>query len=88
MTHNSINKTIIKAALEDMLRERNPELQGFLEELLAKFLTDTTAISDKVVPLDMTEIRKKYALRHEDFYPLHDLLKDAPPASELIKQLY
>ena len=88
MTNRTINKTIIKAALEDMLRERNPELQGFLEELLAKFLTDTTSKSDKVVPLDMTEIRQKYALRREDFYPLHDLFKDTPPASELTKLLY
>ena len=84
MSHKSIDKKIIKSVLEDMLKERNPELQSFLEELLAKFLARS---SDKTMFLDMAEIRQKYAIKREDFIPLHDLFKDAPPAHELTKLL-
>lgn len=42
---------------------------------------------DKKTPLDMTEIRQKYALKIEAFAPLNELFKDTPPAQELIKLL-
>ena len=38
-------------------------------------------------PLDMGAIRQKHALKRDAFNPLHDLFKDAPPASELTKRL-
>ena len=84
MGQKSIDKNVLKAVLEDMLKERNPELQSFLEELLAKFLARS---SDKAMPVDMTEIRQRYALKREAFIPLHDLFKDTPPAHELTKLL-
>jgi hypothetical protein len=84
MQQTSIDKNLLKSVLEDMLKERNPELQSFLEDLLAKFLSRS---SDKAMPLDMTEIRQKYALKRDAFIPLHDLFKDAPPASKLINRL-
>jgi hypothetical protein len=84
MSQKSIDKNLLKAVFEDMLKERNPELQSFLEELLAKFLARS---SDKAMPVDMTEIRQRYALKREAFRPLHDLFKDAPPAYELTKLL-
>lgn len=80
MQQKALDKNLIKSALEDMLKERNPELQSFLEELLSKFLARS---SDNAKPLDMTEIRQKYALKREAFFPLHELFKDAPPANEL-----
>ncbi len=86
MDAQTIDKSAIKSALEEMIRERNPELQGFLEDVLAKYLT-ASAISDKTFPLDMAVIRQKYALRRDAFAPLHDLFKDALPASELVKSL-
>lgn len=85
MSQKAIDKILLKSVLEDMLKERNPELQSFLEELLAKFLARA---SDKTMPLDMTEIRQKYALKREAFIPLHELFKDAPPAYELVNRLY
>jgi hypothetical protein len=84
MQQTSIDKNLLKSVLEDMLKERNPELQSFLEELLAKFLSRS---SDKAMPLDMIEIRQKYALKRDAFIPLHDLFKDAPPAFKLINRL-
>ena len=53
MQQNAIDKNLLKSVLEDMLKERNPELQSFLEELLAKFMTRST---DKTMSFDMTEI--------------------------------
>lgn len=84
MQQKTVDKNLIKSALEDMLKERNPDLQSFLEELLAKFLARS---SDNSKALDMTEIRQKYALKREAFFPLHDLFKDAPPAHELTNLL-
>ncbi len=84
MSQNSIDKNLLKSVLEDMLKERNPDLQSFLEELLAKFLARS---SDNSAPLDMKEIRQKYALKRESFTPLQDLFKDTPPAYELTKLL-
>ncbi len=80
MHEQAIDSNLLKSVLEDMLKERNPELQSLLEELLEKFLARS---SDKATPLDMTEIRRKYALKRDAFKPLHDLFKDAPPAYEL-----
>jgi DNA-binding transcriptional regulator YiaG len=84
MGENSIDKKMLKTVLEDMLKERNADLQFFLEELVAKFLSKS---SDKATPLDMTEIRQKYALKREVFAPLNDLFQDTPPAHELTKLL-
>jgi hypothetical protein len=42
---------------------------------------------DKKMPLDMTEIRQKYALKREAFAPLNELFQDTPPAHELVKLL-
>ena len=84
MGKNSIDKKILKTVLEDMLKERNADLQFFMEELIAKFLSKP---SDKATPLDMTEIRQKYALKKEAFAPLNDLFQDTPPAHELTKLL-
>ena len=84
MGKNSIDKKILKTVLEDMLKERNPDLQFFLEELLAKFLSRS---SEKATPLNMTEIRQKYALKREAFAPLNALFQDTPPAHELTKLL-
>ena len=81
MNRQAINKEMLKVALEEMLRERNPELKGFLEELLLKFLA-AAAITDPTAPPDMAAIRKKYALRREAFAPLHTLFQDALPAVE------
>ena len=55
-----MDKLAIKSALEEMIRERNPELQTFLEDILAKYLT-ASPISDRRFPLDMTVIRQKYS---------------------------
>ena len=87
MNSQAINKEMIKAALEELLRERNPELKGFLEELLLKFLT-AQPITDNAASLDMAVIREKYALRREAFAPLHTLFQDAPAAVELVKKLH
>ena len=81
-----MDKLAIKSALEEMIREHNPELQSFLEDILVKYLT-ASPISDRTFPLDMAVIRQKYALRREAFAPLHDLFKDALPAAELVKSL-
>ena len=86
MDSQAFDKDTLKAVLEEMLRERNPELKGFLEELLLKFLT-AKPISDNAVSLDMTSIREKYALRQDAFAPLHTLFQDAPPAKELVEKL-
>ncbi len=87
MDNQAINKDTLKAVLEEMLRERNPELKGFLEELLLQFLaakpnTDTAPL------LDMEAIRDQYALRRDAFSPLHTLFQDAPAAAELVKMLH
>ncbi len=87
MNSQAIDKDTLKAALEEMIRERNPELKGFLEELLLQFLT-AKPVSDKAISLDMEAIREKYALRREAFAPLQTLFQDAPPAGELVKQLH
>ena len=84
MGKNSIDKKLLKTVLEDMLKERNPDLQFFLEELIAKYLSKS---SDKTIPLDMTEIRQKYALKRAAFASLNDLFQDTPPAYELTKLL-
>jgi DNA-binding transcriptional regulator YiaG len=84
MGEKLIDKKILKTVLEDMLKERNADLQSFLEELVAKFLTRS---ADKATPLNMTEIRQKYALKKEAFAPLNDLFQDTPPAHELTKLL-
>lgn len=84
MSSQAVNKEELKEVLEEMMRERNPELKGFLEEILLKYLTSA---SDETIPFDMDEVRKKYALRRESFAPLHQLFQDAPPASELVKKL-
>lgn len=83
----AIDKDILKAVLEEMLRERNPELKGFLEELLLQFLT-AMPVTDNAPPLDMAVIREKYALHREAFAPLHKLFQDAPSAGELVKKLH
>jgi hypothetical protein len=57
-----------------------------LEELLVKFLAAQHR-SDRTVPLDMEEIRRRYGLRREMFTPLQELFKDAPPAAEMVKML-
>ncbi len=84
MSIQAVNKNELKEVLEEMMRERNPELKSFLEEILRKYLA---AVSDETMPFDMDEVRKKYALRRESFAPLHQLFQDAPPASELVKKL-
>lgn len=86
MNSQMIDKELLKAALEEMLRERNPELRGLMEDILAKFIA-ASSVSDRATPLEMTEIRKKYALRKGRFVPFHKLLKDTPPAVELTKRL-
>ena len=86
MNGQAIDKSVIKTVLEDMLRERNPELQSFLEDILAKYLT-ASAVSDQTFSLDMTDIRNTYALRREAFIQLNALFKDTLPASELTKLL-
>jgi hypothetical protein len=86
MNGQTIDKSIIKTVLEDMLRERNPELQSFLEGILAKYLA-ASVVSDQTFPLDRADIRKKYALRREAFIPLNALFQDTLPASELTKLL-
>ncbi len=87
MNSQAINKEALKAALEGMLRERNPELKGFLEELLLKFLT-AKPMTDTIAPLDMASIRERYALRREIFAPLNMLFQDAPSAEDMIKNLH
>ena len=84
MSQKSVDKQLIKSVFEDMLKERNPALQGFFEELLAKFLFQS---SDKEKPMDMAKIRQKYALKRESFFPLQELFKDTPPAQELTNHL-
>lgn len=86
MNGQAIDKEMLKAALEEMLRERNPELKGFLEELLLKFLS-AKAMTDSAASIDMAPIREKYALRREAFAPLNALFKELPPAEELVKKL-
>ncbi|MFN0034377.1 MAG: hypothetical protein ACKVUS_04870 [Saprospiraceae bacterium] len=86
MTAQAIDKNLLKTVLEEMLAERNPELRSVLEELLVKFLAAQHR-SDRAVPLDMQEIRRRYGLRREAFAPLHEIFKDAPPASEMVKLL-
>ncbi len=82
MSEQPIDKKALKVALEEMLRERNPELKGFLEELLLNFFA-TQSHSDRSTPLDMVDIRKKYALQREAFIPLHKIFQDAPSAAEI-----
>ncbi len=84
MNQKSIDKKIIKSVFEDMLKEPNSELKNFLEELLAKFILQS---SDNKKPLDMAKVRQKYALKRDAFTPLHELLKDAPTAQELTSRL-
>lgn len=87
MSSQPIDKNLLKSVLEEMLAERNPELGRVLEELLVKILSAKPA-TDRPTTLDMEEIRHKYALRREAFAPLHQIFKDAPPASELVKKLH
>lgn len=87
MSTQAIDKNLLKSVLEEMLAERNPELKSVLEELLVKILSAKPA-TDREVPFDMEEIRRKYALRREAFAPLHQIFKDAPPASEMVKKLH
>lgn len=84
MSSRAIIKDELKEALEEMMRERNPALEGIFEAILQKMLVPA---SDRSEPLDMDEVRKMYAVRRESFAPLHDLFKDAPPASEMVKKL-
>jgi hypothetical protein len=86
MTAQNIDKNLLKSALEEMLEERNPALQGVIEELLVKILM-VQHHSDRKQPLDMQDIRRRYGLRKEAFLPLNEIFKDAPPASEMIKML-
>jgi len=86
MDDQPMDKKVIKTVLEEMLRERNPELKGFLEELLLNFFA-AQANTDRTAPLDMVEVRKKYALHREAFAPLHKIFQDAPPAEEMVKKL-
>jgi len=86
MSEQPIDKKALKIALEEMLRERNPELKGFLEELLISFFAGQSH-ADHNTHLDMTEIRKKYALRREDFTPLHKIFQDAPSALDITQKL-
>ena len=86
MDSQAFDKDTLKAVLEEMIRERNPELKGFLEELLLKFLT-AKPITDNAASLDMKAIREKYVLRQDAFTPLHTIFQDAPPAEELVKKL-
>ncbi len=86
MNSESIDKNLLKEVFEEMLRERNPDLKGLLEELLTSFLTGQ-ATTDRVSSLDMVDIRKKYALRHELFEPLQEIFQDAPPAKEMLLKL-
>ncbi len=75
---------------EQLIKEQNYKGTDWRKlDDLAKILDiqESSTLSDKTVPLDMTEIRKKYALQHEDFYPLQELFKDTPPAYELTKLL-
>ena len=78
-----IDKDTIKSVLEEILKERKPEWQNFLAELISKFVVKP---SEKT-PLDMVEIRQKYALKRETFEPLHELFAEAPTAYELTKRL-
>ncbi len=68
MASGAINKDLLKTTLEEMMAERNPELQSILEELLVKILS-AQHHSDRSVPLDMQEIRRRYGLRREAFAP-------------------
>ncbi len=86
MASQPIDKNLLKTALEEMMAERNPELRSVLEELLVKILS-AQHHTDRSVPLDMQEIRRRYGLRREAFVPLQEIFKDAPPASEMIKLL-
>ncbi|MEI6411324.1 MAG: hypothetical protein WCR52_18185 [Bacteroidota bacterium] len=86
MSGESIDKNVLKDVLEEMLRERNPELRGLLEELLQRYFAGQS-ITDRSSAIDMESIRKKYALHREAFAPLHKLFEDAPPASEMVKKL-
>ena len=87
MNTQVVDKNLLKSVLEEMLAERNPELGRVLEELLVKILS-AKPVTDRTAPLDMEDIRSKYALRRETFAPLHQIFKDAPPASELVKKLH
>ncbi len=63
---------------------------NFYNKIRAKFLSEKKKVKKNIVkaPLDMVAIRKKHALKREAFIPLHDLFKDTPPASELVKLLH
>ena len=85
MSSQAVNKSELKAALEELMRERNPEFIGFLDEILRKHLA---SVADGNTPLSMDKIRKHYALHRDSFAPLHQLFQEAPPASELVKKLH
>ena len=86
MSEQPIDKKALKVALEEMLRERNPELKGFLEEILVNFFA-AKSNSDRSEFLDMADVRKKYALHREAFIPLHKIFQDAPSADEMTQKL-
>ena len=86
MNTATIDKNMLKAVLVELLAERNAELNGVFEELLIKLLATNQYPMSKL-PTNMVEIRKKYALQRQAFAPLHQLFKEAPPASELVKKL-
>ncbi len=57
MSNKAIDKKLLKAALEEMLAERNPELKGVLEEILTKILTGRP-VADRATQLDSKDERK------------------------------
>jgi len=86
MSGESIDKNALKDVLEEMLRERNPELKGLIEELLKSYFAGQS-ITDRSLPIGMDSIRKKYALHREAFVPLHKMFEEAPPAPEIVNKL-
>jgi hypothetical protein len=86
MNAQNIDKNLLKTVLEEMLTERNPALKGLLEELLTNYIAAKSQ-TDSSLPINMKEIRKKYALTHESFIPLQSIFSDAPSAEAMTQKL-
>lgn len=86
MSHQAIDKNLLKAVLEEILAERNPRVEGLLEEILVKILS-ARSVADRTFQPNTQDVLQKYRLRREAFYPLQEIFKDAPPASEMVKLL-
>jgi hypothetical protein len=69
-----------------MLSERNPALNGILEELLGKYISNRIATENKA-EIAMVDMKKKYRIRKEQFKPIQGILEDAPPANIMVRAI-